>query len=412
MDETTLEAYFGRLAVPRPHTADAVNLHVLHRAHQMRVPFENLSIHLSEPVLLAEDVLVDKIVTRRRGGFCYELNGAFAILLEAMGAEVRRVAARVYGGDGHVGPPLDHMALVVRASDASGPWLIDVGFGSHSVYPLLFDSRHEQNDPAGRFLLVDSGDGDVDVLKDGNPQYRIEPKERSLADFIPTCWWQTTSPDSHFTQDIICSRLTKVGRVSIAGRTLIITENGSRAEQQLTGDDALLAAYREHFGIILDTVPRAIRAPSGAAPAAVPPDSARGPVLCGPARGPVFCGPVLCGSLSVAQSSVARLLRPRPRPCLLRPCLLRPRPRPRYAPFFPPRPPVRGSAPARSPARAPWSARAPASQGSQTAWSCAKQTRAGSNCSSRSIQTGVGGTGPSFPVCPSRRARQPRASAE
>ena len=103
MDETTLEAYFGRLAVPRPHTADAVNLHVLHRAHQMRVPFENLSIHLSEPVLLAEDVLVDKIVTRRRGGFCYELNGAFAILLEAMGAdnprtkEYRRaLTARLY----------------------------------------------------------------------------------------------------------------------------------------------------------------------------------------------------------------------------------------------------------------------------------------------------------------------------
>ena len=273
MDETTLEAYFGRLAVPRPHTADAVNLHVLHRAHQMRVPFENLSIHLSEPVLLAEDVLVDKIVTRRRGGFCYELNGAFAILLEAMGAEVRRVAARVYGSDGHAGPPLDHMALVVRASDASGPWLIDVGFGSHSVYPLLFDSRHEQNDPAGRFLLVDSGEGDVDVLKDGKPQYRIEPKERSLADFIPTCWWQTTSPDSHFTQDIICSRLTKDGRVSIAGRTLIITENGSRAEQQLTGDDALLAAYREHFGIILDKVPQVKMAPSGTAPAAVPPGS-------------------------------------------------------------------------------------------------------------------------------------------
>ncbi len=122
MDETTLEAYFGRLAVLRPHTADAVNLHVLHRAHQMRVPFENLSIHLSEPVLLAEDVLLDKIVTRRRGGFCYELNGAFAVLLEAMGAEVRRVAARVYGGDGQAGPPLDHMALVVLRDETPGAW--------------------------------------------------------------------------------------------------------------------------------------------------------------------------------------------------------------------------------------------------------------------------------------------------
>ena len=85
MDETTLAAYFRRMAVPRPHSADAVSLHVLHRAHQMTVPFENLSIHLGEPISLDEDDLIGKIVSRRRGGFCYELNGAFAILLEAMG---------------------------------------------------------------------------------------------------------------------------------------------------------------------------------------------------------------------------------------------------------------------------------------------------------------------------------------
>src|SRR5512142_2051972 len=104
MDETTLDAYFGRLAVPRPYTADAVNLHVLHRAHQMTVPFENLSIHLREPISLAEDDLIDKIVRRRRGGFCYELNGAFALLLEALGARVSRVAAGVHGEAG-LSPP-------------------------------------------------------------------------------------------------------------------------------------------------------------------------------------------------------------------------------------------------------------------------------------------------------------------
>jgi N-hydroxyarylamine O-acetyltransferase len=271
MDDSTLAAYFRRLAVPRPHTADAVSLHLLHRAHQMMVPFENLSIHLSEPISLAEDDLIDKIVTRHRGGFCYELNGAFAFLLQAMGAEVKRVAARVYG-DGRTGPPFDHMALVVRASDASGPWLIDVGFGSHSVYPLLFDSRHGQHDPAGSFLLVDTEDGDVDVLKDGKPQYRIEPRERSLADFIPTCWWQQTSPESHFTRSTICSRLTNGGRVSISGRTLITTEGGSRSEQHLPDDAAVLTAYREHFSIVLDQAPHDPAAPPPApGPAATPP---------------------------------------------------------------------------------------------------------------------------------------------
>ena len=260
MDDSAFAAYFRRLAVPRPHTADAVSLHVLHRAHQMTVPFENLSIHLSEPISLAEDDLIDKIVTRRRGGFCYELNGAFAFLLQAMGAEVKRVAARVYG-DGRAGPPFDHMALVVHASDASGPWLIDVGFGSHSVYPLLFDSRHGQDDPAGSFLLVDTEDGDVDVLKDGKPQYRIEPRERALADFIPTCWWQQTAPESHFTRSTICSRLTYGGRVSISGRTLITTEGGSRSEQHLPDDAAVLTAYRDHFGIVLDQAPHDPAAP-------------------------------------------------------------------------------------------------------------------------------------------------------
>ena len=286
MDETTLDAYFGRLAVPRPHTADAVNLHVLHRAHQMTVPFENLSIHLGEPIVLAEHDLIHKIVHRRRGGFCYELNGAMAILLETMGAQVRRVAARVYG-EGRAGPPFDHMALVVHATDASGPWLIDVGFGSHSVYPLLYGSRHEQDDPAGRFLLVDTEDGDVDVLKDGKPQYRIEPRERSLADFAPTCWWQATSPASHFTRSTICSRLTKDGRVSISGRTLITSEGGERTERQLPDDAAVLAAYREHFGIALDQIPRDLFPPPQASgPLAAEPPAVESPVSGTPAAEP------------------------------------------------------------------------------------------------------------------------------
>ena len=146
-------------------------MRLLHRAHQLAVPFENLSIHLSEPISLAEPDLVDKIVRRRRGGFCYELNGLFALLLEALGAQVSRVAARVFG-DGGLGPPFDHLALVVHAADGSGPWLADVGFGSHSAYPLLLDSRADQDDPAGVFRLADAADGDVDVLRDGQPQYR------------------------------------------------------------------------------------------------------------------------------------------------------------------------------------------------------------------------------------------------
>ena len=254
MDHETVLAYLDRMGVTASTAGDAAGLRTLHRKHQMTVPFENLSIHLAEPISLEERDLIDKIVRRRRGGFCYELNGAFALLLEALGARVSRVAARVYG-EAALSPPFDHLALIVRAADGSGPWLADVGFGNHSDYPLLLDAREDQDDPAGRFRLADADAGDIDVLKDGKPQYRLETRERSLANCVPTCWWQQTSPLSHFTQSTICSRLTPGGRVSISGRMLIQTQDGTRTEQQLDTDEALLAAYRDHFGVALSRVP-------------------------------------------------------------------------------------------------------------------------------------------------------------
>jgi N-hydroxyarylamine O-acetyltransferase len=263
MDDGMVEAYLARIGGTRPPVLDAAALRRLHRSHLMSVPFENLSIHLGESVSLADDDLADKIVRRRRGGFCYELNGALALLLEALGATVVRLAARVYG-DGRLGPPFDHLALAVRLPDGTGPWLVDVGFGDHSVYPLALDSRRMQDDPAGQFVLADVEDGDVDVLRDGQPRYRVEMRARSLTDFAPTCWWQATSPLSHFTQGTICSRLTDTGRISISGRTLISTTGTGRTEQELPDESTLLAAYSSHFGITLDRAPGVPLAKPGA----------------------------------------------------------------------------------------------------------------------------------------------------
>ncbi|MEH1125238.1 arylamine N-acetyltransferase family protein [Micromonospora sp. CPCC 206061] len=251
-----VDAYLDRIGAPRPSAATASALRDLHEAHLSAVPFENLSIHLGEQISLDEDALFDKIVKRRRGGFCYELNGAFAVLLEAFGYTVTRVGARVFGG-GRWGPPFDHLALLVSTADGTGTWLADVGFGAHSRHPLRWDDRAEQVDPDGRFALVDTDDGDVEVVKDGEPQYRIELRPRTLADFEPTCWWQQTSPGSNFTRNTICSRLDRGDRVTISGRTLIRTRDGARTEEPLSSDEAALAAYREHFGIHLDEVPKA-----------------------------------------------------------------------------------------------------------------------------------------------------------
>ncbi|MBM2618297.1 arylamine N-acetyltransferase [Actinoplanes sp. LDG1-06] len=249
-----VNAYLARIDLDRPLTPDAAGLRELHRAHQRTVPFENLSIHLGETISLDPGALFDKIVRRRRGGFCYELNGLFALLLEDLGFEVERVGARVHGE--RLGPPFDHLALLVTAPDGDGPWLADVGFGRHSTDPLDFRRTEPQTDPGGVFTLVDvHGSDDVDVTLDGKPQYRIERRVRALTDFIPTCWWHSTSPDSHFGRAPVCSRLDGDGRVSLSGRTLIRTGGGQRTETVLDTDEQVLAAYRENFGIVLGRVP-------------------------------------------------------------------------------------------------------------------------------------------------------------
>jgi N-hydroxyarylamine O-acetyltransferase len=248
-------AYLDRIGAPPSSGAGLARLRELHRAHQTAVPFENLSIHLGERVSLTADDLFDKIVRRRRGGFCYELNGAFALLLETLGYAVVRAAARVYGEE-RLGPPFDHLVLLVSTADGDGPWLVDVGFGRHSTYPLRFAAGTAQADPAGQYTMAETPDGDVDVLRDGKPQYRVEPRARELTDFAPTCWWQQTSPESHFTRSTVCSRLDgDHGRISISGQTLIRTDARDRTETPLATEEETLAAYRDHFGITLDRLP-------------------------------------------------------------------------------------------------------------------------------------------------------------
>jgi N-hydroxyarylamine O-acetyltransferase len=242
--------YLDRIKVDRPARPDDDALRDLHLRHLATVPFENLSIHLGEDIVLEDEALVAKVVDRRRGGFCYELNGAFAALLTALGYEVEFLSARVFNGDG-LSLPFDHMALRV------GPWLADVGFGDHTHFPLRLDERGDQDDPGGTFRVEETPDGDLDVIKDGKPEYRLETRARALGDFEAGCWWHRTSPKSHFTRSLVCSMLTGFGRVTLSGRTFIRTmrADGERRERELTDDEQVLKAYRTWFGVELDEVP-------------------------------------------------------------------------------------------------------------------------------------------------------------
>lgn len=237
-------AYLARIG------ADADDpLEVLMARHLETVPFENLSIHERDHVPLEDPALVEKVVDRRRGGFCYELNGAFAWLLGELGWEVTRCSARVATPDGFSFPG-DHMALIV-----GGSTLVDVGFGRFAVGPLDLHSRGEQPDRAGVFTVADAPDGELDVSWDGKAQYRVDPRERALADFVPMAWWHRTSPTSPFTASLLASRLTPTARVTLSGDQLIETpDDGERTERTLSTDEQL-ATYRDVFGIALGAVP-------------------------------------------------------------------------------------------------------------------------------------------------------------
>lgn len=252
VDSSSVEAYLERIGADRPLRRDLEAVASLQERHLDAVPFENLSIHLGEPIVLEEDALVEKIVRRRRGGFCYELNGAFGALLEALGFSVTLMAARVFGDDGALGPPYDHLVLRVDLEEA---FLVDVGFGAFSRRPLRLACRDTQMDPAGEFRVVDAEHGDVDVLMNGKRTYRIELRPRALADFEATCWWQQTSPSSHFARSLTCSLPTSTGRVTLSGDRLIRTEGDSRTETRLESVGEVIDAYERRFGIRLDRLP-------------------------------------------------------------------------------------------------------------------------------------------------------------
>ncbi|WEO97495.1 arylamine N-acetyltransferase [Streptomyces sp. FXJ1.172] len=269
MNSSQADAYLHRIGAVRPPRPTSQALRELHLCHLRAVPFENLSIHLGEEIVLEEKRLLDKVVGARRGGFCYELNGAFGALLAALGYEVDLLAARVYGDEGRLGIPYDHLALRVRTEEQD-TWLADVGFGTHSHCPLRYAERGEQADPGGVFRIVAVGPdaagaggggpaeaGDLDVVRDGAPQYRLETRSRTLGDFRAGAWWHSTSPLSHFTGSLVCSRITEDGgRITLGGHVLRTTAaDGRRTTRELATDEEVLAVYRERFGIELSRVP-------------------------------------------------------------------------------------------------------------------------------------------------------------
>lgn len=250
-DASDVEAYLRRIDYDGPRVPDATTLRGLQRAHRQAVPYENVDIVQGRPIQLAEAALFDKIVVRRRGGFCHELNALFARLLQALGFSVMLLGAeRVTLPTGATVPPLGHQMVLVQLEER---WLVDVGFGARgSRVPLRLDERSPQADGLNEYRLDDDGNLYTLSLRSGTDWqhlYDFPLTRRRPEDFFRRCQEQQTDP--YWSARLICTRTTPDGTVSLNGRRLIVTSGARRQERDLASEAEVVAALREHFGIVL-----------------------------------------------------------------------------------------------------------------------------------------------------------------
>ena len=248
-------AYLKRINYNGPLEPSEQVLFDLHLAHLLAVPFENLSIHSGEQILLSEEALFNKIVVNGRGGFCYELNGLFAALLKQIGFNVSILSAGVKNEKGEFSPDFDHMTLMVVLNER---WLADVGFGDSFRKPLRLDSKQVQHDGNRLYRIAENGSYLMMMEKridsEWKEMYRFKLDSYGYDDFNEMCRYHQTSPESHFTQRIICSLAKPDGRITISSNRLLITKEEDKQEKELASDEEVKAVLDEHFNIRLNNL--------------------------------------------------------------------------------------------------------------------------------------------------------------
>jgi len=258
-----LQSYLERIGYSGEATPTLETLRGMHRAHFYSVPFENLDIRRGVRIQVDEAVNFDKIVRRRRGGFCLELTSLFARALREIGFIVDVIGARVVR-DGTLSPPMSHMVLIVHLDE---PWIADVGFGGRVAEPLRLNERDEQVFGARRYVVANDGDdwfvtcsepgsptiggSASDSVMAANRSYLLTMQPRSFQEFHSVCDWLQTSPDSRFTQGDVVSLATPSGRLTLAERRFIVIQNESREEHEVTSGDEESRILRDRFGIKL-----------------------------------------------------------------------------------------------------------------------------------------------------------------
>jgi len=260
VERLDVDGYLARLGLEGRARPTPRGLSLLHRAHAAAIPFENLDIPLGRTIRLDLDALQDKLVSRRRGGYCYEHNLLFAALLERHGFAVTRLAARVRMGSESV-RPRSHMIL--RVESAGTDWLADVGFGGEGLLdPLPLADGAVTASPGWNHSLGRE-DESTWVLRSLHPDgwfdlyaFTLEPQHH--VDYEVASHFISTHPRSPFAGQMVAQRSTPEWRLTLTGARLVETRpDGTESASKLDAAE-VVAALGERFGIVLDDEERAV----------------------------------------------------------------------------------------------------------------------------------------------------------
>lgn len=247
--QINVDRYLERIRYSGPVAVDVPTLSALQRAHMTTVPFENL--HVAGRLGVRTDLgwSVSKIVDQGRGGWCFEVNGAFGALLEALGFDVNLLGAAVLlQGPSAV---IDHLTLEVTLDE---PWLVDVGFGEGFIIPLALNRSDPQDGGDGSYQFLASPQGTTLARLDqtGVPSanYRFKRVVHRLADFDEASQRLQTDPASPFIEKPFATRLLDGGpdRVTLLRDRVKTLRDGVWSEEPVSPAD-WNQVLRHRFGL-------------------------------------------------------------------------------------------------------------------------------------------------------------------
>lgn len=258
--DVNLTAYLERIGYAGPTTATLQTLRELQRHHAYAIPFENLAILMGDRIRLDLPSIERKLISARRGGYCFEHNTLLAAVLRTLGYRVIALLARVVWQRPADAPAQPRTHMLLRVELPEGPYLADVGFGPLTLTaPLRLDSEHEQTTPHETLRLRTLPECkvlQVRIAARWQDVYRFTDELQHPIDFELANWYTSTHPESRFVQNLVVSRVDPHARYVLHNMRLSEYRGDTIERQEIEGPEALLRVLAERFDLHLPPATR------------------------------------------------------------------------------------------------------------------------------------------------------------